>query len=166
MVLLLTSSFAFVEYEDVESANNAQSRLNNLKLDDTHTFIANMLDDIRDSESYKSEYVPPEDKDTPFESMEGMYDWLLDDRGRDQFFVRYGDTTEINWSGVGGSAPTHEYSKQVILYIFLFDIHSLAEMVRFAHTMVPQGNVFGFVACTWYRSLGRKNLAQASTLPP
>lgn len=56
------------------------------------------------------EYVPQEDKDTvPKE--DDIHSWLTDERGRDQFAIRFAEETEIYWNDAHQSKPDEVYKR-------------------------------------------------------
>lgn len=55
-------------------------------------------------------YVPPDDKDTvPQEDQ--IHSWLMDERGRDQFAIRFADETEVYWNDAHQSKPDEVYKR-------------------------------------------------------
>ncbi len=79
-----------------EEASNAIQKVNGVKLDKSHTFVVNSLEDFH-------KYVAVSDVETEFqapkyEPRENVHAWLLDSKARDQFVIRYADETEIHWN--------------------------------------------------------------------
>jgi len=70
------------------------------RLDKNHVFAVSKFDDFERLSKVPNEYMAPEVKD--FKPKENLMQWMMDDRGRDQFVTRFGDETEIYWNdGVG-----------------------------------------------------------------
>lgn len=75
--------FAFIEFKSEAEANAAIQKANGYKLDKSHTFIVNSLEDyykyaaVPDEET---EFVPPE-----YVPSENLSSWLMDEAARDQF---------------------------------------------------------------------------------
>lgn len=91
-----TVGFAFVEFISPEEAHKAMLSLHNLQFDRAHRFWACTAGDLERLQSVPTTFVPPQaslvSADRP-----NFKSWLLDERGRDQFLIRHGDTTSIYW---------------------------------------------------------------------
>ena len=103
-----TLGYAFIQFQggstgpyqrpltDVEEAKAAVQKANGVKLDKSHTFIVNLLEDYHKYAAVsdiEAEYVPP-----VYKPREHLHAWLLDEKARDQFVVRYAEETEIWWN--------------------------------------------------------------------
>jgi len=104
-----TKGYAFVEYLDAEMAAAALKTTQNYKLDKSHIFQVNMFDDFEKFEKTPVEYVSPEVKE--YQPREHLQSWMLDDRGRDQYAIRYGDETEIYWNDAAQSRSEEVYRR-------------------------------------------------------
>ena len=80
----------FVEYENEEAAQAAVSQLNGYRLDKSHTFKANMLNDF---EKYKQLNLNKEiDAPAPYKNPGNLYWWLVNPDCYDQFALQFGDS--------------------------------------------------------------------------
>ncbi|KAF5831983.1 eukaryotic initiation factor [Dunaliella salina] len=91
-----TKGFAFIEFSTTQEAVAAKQQTDKYQLDKSHVFSVHMLDDIDKYARTPDTYTPPEPK--PFKAMEGLYDWMTDKLGRDQFVIRAGDMSEVYWN--------------------------------------------------------------------
>ena len=102
--------FAFIEFSSEAEAATAVQKANGYKLDKSHTFITNSLEDyakymaVPDEER---EYEPP-----PFTPSENLLSWLEDSTARDQYVVRYNDETEIWWNEPTKPNPEPSYARK------------------------------------------------------
>lgn len=99
----LSKGFAFVEYENHDQARTARMALDGYQLDKNHKFIAILFDDLERLNEVPEEYQEPPHK--PYEPATDLFNWMGDQRGRDQFAVRYGDETEVLWNDVAQQNP-------------------------------------------------------------
>jgi len=99
----LTKGFAFVEYEDTKEAKQACEQTNGYMLDKSHVFRVTMFDDFAKYLKVPDEYQKPDKKD--FKQVENLQEWILDQRGREQFAARYADETDILWNDPQKSEP-------------------------------------------------------------
>jgi translation initiation factor 3 subunit B len=99
----LSKGFAFVEYETADQARSARAALDGYQLDKSHKFIAILFDDLERLNEVPEEYQAPPEKE--YEPTSDLYDWMGDQRGRDQFAIRYGDETEIMWNDTAQQDP-------------------------------------------------------------
>ncbi|KAL1507263.1 hypothetical protein AB1Y20_008112 [Prymnesium parvum] len=101
--------YALIEFQSEAEALAATQKANGYKLDKSHTFIVNSLEDyykyaaVPDEET---EFVPPE-----YVPGENLSSWLMDEGARDQFVVRYNDETEIWWNDPAKPNNAPCYSK-------------------------------------------------------
>ena len=69
----------------------------------------NRLDDFDKFAAVPDVYVAPEEKE--FLPRENLHQWLLDERGRDQFVIRYADETEVYWNDAHVGRPEEVYRR-------------------------------------------------------
>lgn len=102
-----TLGFCFVEYETPEEAKNAIGVLNGYKFDKNHMLTvseytrAEKLKDLKEEE-----FVEPTPQ--PFVEKPNAMAWLEDPSQRDQFVIREGKETIVNWFD-GKSDPVVDY---------------------------------------------------------
>jgi translation initiation factor 3 subunit B len=95
-----TKGYCFVEFMDEAMANAALAQTQGYRLDKNHVFAVNKFDDFMRLSKVPDEYTPL--AKVEHKPKENLMAWMMDDRGRDQFVLRYGDETEIFWNdGVG-----------------------------------------------------------------
>lgn len=99
----LTRGFCFVEFAQAASADLAIEQTNGYKLDKQHVFRVTPYNDLDKYSRIPDEYQPPEIK--PYEPSENLRSWLLDDRGCDQYAMKYADTVEIVWNDKPAEVP-------------------------------------------------------------
>ncbi|KAL3690224.1 hypothetical protein R1sor_016533 [Riccia sorocarpa] len=104
-----TKGYAFIEYTTPQEAQTAKEQTNGYKLDKSHVFAVNMFDDFEKYMKVPDEWVPPEIK--PYTPAENMLAWLTDDRGRDQFVIRFGFDTEVFWNDARLGKPDPVYHR-------------------------------------------------------
>jgi len=91
-----TLGFCMVEYETPEQAKNAVEVLQDYKFDKNHSLTvtlyarAKKLQDIETTEFQ-------EPKPAPFQEKPNAMEWLEDPNQRDEFVLRYGKETLVNW---------------------------------------------------------------------
>lgn len=105
----LSKGFAFVEYETQDQARAARQVLDGYQLDKNHRFMAIMFDDLDRLEEVPEQYESPPAKS--YEAQNDLYNWMGDNRGRDEFAVRYADETEVLWNDVAQQDPQMVYSR-------------------------------------------------------
>ncbi|CAM6084442.1 unnamed protein product [Calypogeia fissa] len=105
-----TKGYAFIEYTTPQEAQTAREQTNGYKLDKAHVFAVNMFDDFDKYLRVPDTWVPPESK--PYAPGENMLAWLTDDRGRDQFVIRFGSDTEVYWNDHRQGKPDPVYQRQ------------------------------------------------------
>ena len=106
----MSKGYAFVEYLTAEEATAALEQTDGYKLDRQHVFKVNRLEDFDKYGAVPDEYTVPEEKE--FLPRENLHSWLLDERGRDQFVIRYGDETEVYWNDAHQGRPEGVYQRQ------------------------------------------------------
>ncbi|BBN19832.1 translation initiation factor 3 subunit B [Marchantia polymorpha subsp. ruderalis] len=104
-----TKGYAFIEYTTPQEAQTAIEQTNGYKLDKAHVFAVNMFDDFEKYMKVPDEWVPLEIK--PYTPAENMLAWLTDDRGRDQFVIRFGSDTEVFWNDARQGKPDPVYHR-------------------------------------------------------
>lgn len=104
-----TKGYAFIEYNTPQEAQTAREQTNGYKLDRSHVFVVNMFDDFDKYMKVPDEWVPPEIK--PYTPGENLLAWLTDERGRDQFVVRFGSETEVYWNDARQGKPDLVYHR-------------------------------------------------------
>lgn len=80
-----TKGFAFLEYKDSTSAEEAVKMLNNHRLDKAHTFSVNLFTDFSKYEHIPDEWEPPTPQ--PFKVQNDLYNFLSEADAHDQFCV-------------------------------------------------------------------------------
>ncbi|EFJ13839.1 hypothetical protein SELMODRAFT_446105 [Selaginella moellendorffii] len=91
-----TSGFAFIEYSSPQEAHTARDQADGYKLDKSHVFMVRMFDDIDKYMKVPEQWVAPEIKS--YVPGENLLEWLMDEKGRDQFVIRFGTETEVCWN--------------------------------------------------------------------
>eukprot|EP00938_MAST-03A_sp_MAST-3A-sp1_P000860 g860.t1 len=111
-----TLGFAFVEYHTQLAAKKATEKLHKYKLDKKHQFVVTTYNDAKKVLEMDDEYVEPTEED--FRKSKGRFKidpsqnlrhWLSDKFQRDQFVVRFGKETLVNWVENSVAPPTKEY---------------------------------------------------------
>lgn len=91
-----TLGFCMVEYETPEQARNAVEVLQGYKFDKNHALRTTLYSRARALEGVTSlEFKQP--PPAPFEQKPNPLEWLKDPLQRDQFVIRYGKETAVNW---------------------------------------------------------------------
>lgn len=104
-----TKGYAFIEYSTPQEAQTAREQTNGYKLDRSHVFVVNMFDDYDKYMRVPDEWNSPEIK--PYTPGENLVAWLTDDRGRDQFVIRFGSETEVYWNNASQGKPDPVYHR-------------------------------------------------------
>ncbi|CAL5382545.1 unnamed protein product [Camellia sinensis] len=102
-----TLGYCFIEYNTPQEAELAREKTHNYKLDRSHIFAVSMFDDIEKFMKVPDEWAPPEMK--PYAPIENLQQWLIDEKGRDQFVIRSGSDTEVLWNDVRQMKPEPVY---------------------------------------------------------
>mmetsp|Transcript_36262 Transcript_36262/g.43780 ORF Transcript_36262/g.43780 Transcript_36262/m.43780 type:complete len:706 (-) Transcript_36262:230-2347(-) len=105
-----TKGYAFIEFCTPEEADTAVQQTNGYKLDKSHIFAVNKFDDFDRYEKVPETYVPCEV--TEYQPRENLQQWMADERGRDQFVIRYGDATEIYWNDAAQHKAEDVYRRE------------------------------------------------------
>lgn len=105
----VTKGFAFVEFHNAAEAAAAIEQTNGYKLDKAHVFKVSKFDDFTKYDAVADDYKAPEPK--PYVARENTASYMLDDRGRDQFAIRFGDETEIHWNDAQVKEPMEVYKR-------------------------------------------------------
>ena len=105
----VTKGFAFVEFHNAAEAAAAIEQTNGYKLDKAHVFKVSKFDDFTKYDAVPNDYKAPEPK--PYVARENTASYMLDDRGRDQFAIRFGDETEIHWNDAQVKEPVEVYKR-------------------------------------------------------
>jgi translation initiation factor 3 subunit B len=104
-----TKGFAFVEFHGAAEAAAAREQTDGYKLDKAHVFKTSSFDDFAKFERVPDVYEQPKPK--PWTPKENTQSYMLDERGRDQYAIRFGDATEIHWNDAQKSAPVEVYKR-------------------------------------------------------
>lgn len=88
--------FAFICYEHPSGAADAVLKLDNKKLDRSHTLRVSSYAEFDRVTTADEEYVPLTKND--YEARDNLCAWLTDDEHRDQYVVRFSDETHIYWN--------------------------------------------------------------------
>lgn len=91
-----TKGYCFIEFTTPDEAKVAVQQTDGYKLDKAHTFRVVPMSAFAHFMGVPDEYQAPAQKS--FNPMETLHAWLIDDRARDQFAIRYQDMTEIGWN--------------------------------------------------------------------
>ena len=105
----ITKGFAFVEFHNHAEAAAAIEQTNGYKLDKAHVFKVSKFDDFSKYDAVPATYKAPEPK--PYVPRENTASYMLDDRGRDQFAIRFGDETEVHWNDAQVKEPVDVYKR-------------------------------------------------------
>jgi translation initiation factor 3 subunit B len=93
----MTLGFAFVEYQSADAASQAVKSLTGYGLDKNHTLTAIPYLRAMDLANLEEgEFTQPEP--APFKEKPNTSLWLQDSSQRDQFVIRQGKETVVNWS--------------------------------------------------------------------
>ncbi|CAI5470059.1 unnamed protein product [Closterium sp. Yama58-4] len=104
-----TNGYAFIEYATPQEAQAAREQMDGYKLDKAHVFKVSMFDDFDKYARVPDQYVPPPQKEyTPSENLQ----WFAaDERGRDQFVIRFASETEVYWNDARAAKPDPVYRR-------------------------------------------------------
>mmetsp|Transcript_2751 Transcript_2751/g.4396 ORF Transcript_2751/g.4396 Transcript_2751/m.4396 type:complete len:713 (+) Transcript_2751:120-2258(+) len=105
----MTKGFAFVEFHTPQEAAAAREQTDGYKLDKAHIFKVSKFDDFAKYDAVSDAYKQPEPK--PYSAKENTQSYMLDERGRDQFAIRFGDETEIHWNDAQTKEPVEVYKR-------------------------------------------------------
>jgi len=101
--------FCFVEFRTKESAHEAVDRAQGYKLDKKHIFrITHMVDFDKIMATPETWEAPA---DAEFEEKENLHSWLLNPYCEDQFVVRHGLDTEVQWCRKESNAMVEKREK-------------------------------------------------------
>ena len=92
----ITKGFVFIEFMTEKEAKVAREKLDGYKLDKSHIFKVLTFDEVKRILDMSDEFKPP--PRIEYKQHEGLLSWLTDNRGRDQFIIRYQDQSEIYWN--------------------------------------------------------------------
>eukprot|EP01116_Phalansterium_solitarium_P013601 TRINITY_DN30996_c0_g1_i1.p1 TRINITY_DN30996_c0_g1~~TRINITY_DN30996_c0_g1_i1.p1 ORF type:complete len:681 (-),score=213.67 TRINITY_DN30996_c0_g1_i1:785-2761(-) len=106
----VTRGFCFVEFEKAESAELAIEKTNGYKLDKQHIFKVTPYNDLDKYSRVPDEYEAPEIK--PYEPTENLRAWLLNERGCDEYAIKYADTVEIVWNDKPTETPETDVKRE------------------------------------------------------
>lgn len=98
--------FGFVTYDSPASARKALA-LDKKNLDKKHKFSVNLFSDFEKYGNFTELEIEEYDD---YVAPDFLYNWLLDDKNRDQFMVTYDTTTEVRWNGVFGDESEMAFS--------------------------------------------------------
>lgn len=142
-----TVGFAFVEFVSPEDAHKALLMLHNMQLDRYHRFWACTAGDFERLQSVPDKFVPPPTSEITT-NRPNFKSWLLDERGRDQFMIRHGDTTSIFWHD-------HIIKPQLVSYtpskLFIF-----VTMMNQLYSMLMQNLLPGSQMPWYYMSITQR----------
>ncbi|PIA45848.1 hypothetical protein AQUCO_01600232v1 [Aquilegia coerulea] len=105
-----TLGYGFIEYNTPQEAELAKEKTHGYKLDKTHIFAVNLLDDFDRFMKVPDEWAPPETQ--PYRPGENLQQWLTDEKARDQFVIRAGFDTVVLWNDPRQSKPDQAYKRQ------------------------------------------------------
>jgi len=102
-----TLGFCLVDYQTPEAAKNAVEVLQGYKFDKNHALTVSLYERARQLQKIETgEFKEPEPE--PFEEKPNAAAWLEDANQRDQFVIRYGKETAVNWFD-GKNDPVVDY---------------------------------------------------------
>ena len=104
-----TKGFAFVEFGNANEAAAAREQTDGYKLDKAHVFKVSKFDDFAKYAQVPDAYEKPKPK--PYVAKPNAQSYMLDERGRDQFAIRFGDATEILWNDAQTKEATEVYKR-------------------------------------------------------
>ncbi|KAI0563719.1 Translation initiation factor eIF3 subunit B [Gracilaria domingensis] len=114
-----TLGFAIAEYITPEEAYKAVASLNNFQLDRSHRFWACTAGELERLQHIPEEFVPPPPLPVSLKNRPNFKNWLLDERGRDQFMIRHNHETSVYWHDhivkpqlVSSDSFFHSYKRQ------------------------------------------------------
>jgi len=93
-----TKGYAFIEFNSPSDAELAVEKGEGYSLDKNHFFKVTSWNDFQKFLSTPETYIEPEIPQ--FETRPNLRSWMLDDRGIDQYVIRYGDITEVLWNDI------------------------------------------------------------------
>jgi len=103
----MTAGVAFVEYSSADEAMKAVKALNEYSFDKNHSLqVYPYMRVIELAQVENTEFTEPEPK--PFVEKPNTSTWLMDPSQRDQFVVRHGRETVVNWND-GRHEPVVDY---------------------------------------------------------
>lgn len=91
-----TKGYAFVEFCSAQEADAAMAQTDGYKLDKSHVFKVNKFDEFDKFLKVPDTYTAPAVKE--YSAKANLWSWMMDERGRDQFAIRFGDDTELYWN--------------------------------------------------------------------
>jgi translation initiation factor 3 subunit B len=91
-----SKGFAFIEFEDKQSALLAVEQTEGYRLDKAHVFSVVLFTEFMRIIEVPDEYVPPPPQE--YKGRGYLKQWLLDSKSRDQYVIRYMDESEIFWN--------------------------------------------------------------------
>ncbi|XP_035787167.1 eukaryotic translation initiation factor 3 subunit B [Anopheles albimanus] len=80
-----TKGYAFIEYKNAESAEEAVKTLNNYRLDKHYTLLVNRFSDFQKYSDIPKEWSPPEPQ--PYKVQNDLYNFLVEPDAQDHFCV-------------------------------------------------------------------------------
>ncbi|KAG6517054.1 eukaryotic translation initiation factor 3 subunit B-like [Zingiber officinale] len=151
-----TLGYCFIEYNTAQEAELAREKTNGYKLDKSHIFAVNVLDDFEKYMKVPEEWKASEIK--PYMPGENLQQWLTDEKARDQFVIRAGSNTEVFWNDPRQLMPelvhqrqywTESFVQWSPLGTYLATVHrqgaavwggasTFNRLMRFAHPQVRQ----------------------------
>ncbi|XP_074557512.1 eukaryotic translation initiation factor 3 subunit B-like [Curcuma longa] len=151
-----TLGYCFIEYNTAQEAELAREKTSGYKLDKSHIFAVNVLDDFEKYMKVPEEWKASEIK--PYVPGENLQQWLTDEKARDQFVIRAGSNTEVFWNDPRQLMPelvhqrqywTESFVQWSPLGTYLATVHrqgaavwggasTFNRLMRFAHPQVRQ----------------------------
>mmetsp|Transcript_7434 Transcript_7434/g.24695 ORF Transcript_7434/g.24695 Transcript_7434/m.24695 type:complete len:720 (+) Transcript_7434:103-2262(+) len=104
-----TKGFAFIEFLTQQMAEAAVQQTDGYKLDKNHIFKVSKLDDVAKYMKVPESYTPPAKE--AYVPKENMQSYMLDERGRDQYAIRFADETHIYWNDEAQSKPDEVHKR-------------------------------------------------------
>lgn len=118
--------FAFIEFTNKKDAAAAVQQTDGHQLDKAHVFsVCQFSEFARIIESPDTYTAPPPPQPT---ERGNLRQWLLDDKARDQYVIRYADESEVLWNDV---QPDVKDADKVV--------HQRKKWTETGHTWSPHG---------------------------
>ena len=92
-----TEGYAFIEFDSFQGCEKVIKGINGKPLDRKHTFAVSRYSQYDSVVATEDEYKSPPQADFKVQS-KTYNDWTLDDFGRDQFVLRYGNDCQVCWN--------------------------------------------------------------------
>lgn len=92
----MSKGFVFVEMRNAQAAITAAEHLDGYQLDKNHEFKTYLFEDYQRYLKISDTYTAPEPEE--YKDQGDTSSHLMDEQARDQYVIRYGNTTEVIWN--------------------------------------------------------------------